>query len=65
MDHSLINHGIYNIEQQVKTWHPGTVLRHTNWLYRLGVLRLSDFRRLNLLAETIVVMREYTLHLLI
>ena len=62
MDVSNHTQQVDEIEETVQTWHPRSVLRRTNWLYRVDVLRPNDILYLNVLWETIELLRDYATH---
>ena len=65
MDVSNHTQQVDEIEETVRTWHPRSVLRRTNWLYRVDALRPNDVLYLNVLWETIELLRDYATHFML
>ena len=54
-----VNNFIDNVEQSISQWRPRDVLRRTNWLYRVDVLRSRDAREMDTLKKFVDLYQRY------
>ena len=53
------------IDEIVHDWYPRHVLNRTNWLYRIDSLRPRDIGEMTLLFDMVIMLKAYTIQLLV
>ena len=57
MEPSNESRRVDEIERALSRWDPRAILRRTNWLYRVDVLRPNDVNYFNMLQDIILFFR--------